>query len=59
MKHSRNPYGKTRKRAAALAWLKSKGIDQPRALYPVRCTCKAEPRAAHRIAMVRNIRGLQ
>jgi len=31
---TRNPYGNTRKRRAALAFLKSKGITQPRALYP-------------------------
>lgn len=36
MKHkrTRNPYGNTKKRKAALAWLAAKGITQPRPLYP-------------------------
>jgi len=31
---SRNPYNNTKKRRAALAFLRSRGITQPRALYP-------------------------
>lgn len=34
MKRRANPYGNTRKRKAALAWLAERGITQPRALYP-------------------------
>ena len=30
----RNPYGKTKRRKAALAWLAAHGITQPRPLYP-------------------------
>jgi hypothetical protein len=33
MKKSRNPYGNTKKRKAALAFLADRGINQPRALY--------------------------
>jgi hypothetical protein len=33
MKQSRNPYSNTKRRKAALAFLASKGITQPRGLY--------------------------
>lgn len=34
MKRRANPYGNTRKRKAALAFMAERGITQPRALYP-------------------------
>jgi hypothetical protein len=36
MKHSRNPYGNTKKRKAALAWMAARGIDQPRGVAYVK-----------------------
>jgi hypothetical protein len=32
MKKSRNPYGNTKRRKAALAWMATQGIDQPRGI---------------------------
>ena len=32
---TRNPYANTKKRRAALAFLKSRNITQPRPIYPV------------------------
>ena len=34
MKTTRNPYSNTKKRKAALAFLATRGITQPRATYP-------------------------
>ena len=45
MKRIRNPYANTAKRKAALAWLASRGITQPRPLYP---PVLAEPVTARR-----------
>jgi hypothetical protein len=33
-KVGRNPYGNTKRRKAALAWMAEQGITQPRPLYP-------------------------
>jgi hypothetical protein len=50
---TRNPYGNTKKRKAALAWMLSKGITQPRPLWP----CLRAPTRAHqhtlKLSMVR------
>jgi hypothetical protein len=34
-KVGRNPYGNTKRRKAAFAWMAAQGITQPRPLYPM------------------------
>ena len=40
---TRNPYANTKKRRAALAFLKSRNITQPRPIYPIRTEFEREP----------------
>jgi hypothetical protein len=55
VKRSRSPYGNTKKRKAALAWMAARGITQPRALYP-QIRQAPEPVSAHKIVIVRDAR---
>jgi hypothetical protein len=55
MKRSRNPYGNTKKRKAALAWMTDRGITQPRALYP-QIRNAPEPVSAHKIVVLHGAR---
>lgn len=55
MKQTRNPYGNTRKRKAALAYLKARNITQPRATYPAARFVDSyivKGRAARRLSLV-------
>jgi len=52
---TRNPYGNTKKRRAALAFLAVRGIMQPRALYPAARHVDApalKVRAVRRLALI-------
>jgi hypothetical protein len=52
---TRNPYGNTKKRKAALAWMAARGITQPRATYPAARfvdVTVTKARAARRLSIV-------